>query len=269
MSGLPTTVLKIGGSVITAKQENRFEIKKEALHRIAAEILAARQILPQRLILVHGAGPFGHTMVSRYGIANGLDVPAGIEGFVRTHNSMQDLNYVVMDVMRSAGLLGFPIQPSAVIEQEKRRILRFDTATIRGLLALDPGIVPILYGDMVLDRAQQGSVVSGDAIVSWLAADLGASRVLLGTDVDGIFTGDPKRDPQAQRVERIDRGNFESVRLAVRGATTVDVTGGMEKKLLELRDKLAGVQIRIFDAQPAGQVESALLGGAVGTEICF
>ena len=266
-ASVETVILKIGGSVITNKDSNRFEIRRDEIGRIASEIGAARAARPMRLVLVHGAGPFGHTMVTNYGIAEGVGVPKGIEGFVRTHNSMQDLKYVLMCILRDKGLLGFPIQPSACIRQKRRELISFDTAIIAGLLDLDDGIVPILYGDMVLDESIGASVVSGDAIVAHLAPALRADRVLMGTDVEGVFEGDPKTDPAAASIPTISAENLDRVMESVRGATTVDVTGGMQKKLIEIRDKLGGIGVKIFDALAPGNVERALLGRQVGTEI--
>ncbi len=267
MARIETVVLKIGGSVITEKESNRFEVRRDEVRRIAGEIAAARERHALRLVLVHGAGPFGHTMVSDYSIAGGLGVPRGIEGFVRTHNSMEDLNYAVMCELRAEGLLGFPIQPSACIRQRDRKIVSFETAFVRGLLELDAEIVPVLYGDMVLDDALQASVVSGDAIVAHLAPALGAARVLMGTDVDGVFAGDPKIDPRARRIERISAESFAAVMQSVQGATTVDVTGGMARKLQEIRACLGGIRVTIFDAMGARNVERALLGETLGTQI--
>jgi isopentenyl phosphate kinase len=266
---LPTVILKFGGSVITNKAENRFEVKEDVLARLCKEIQAARAVTPMRLVLVHGAGPFGHTMVTDYGIAKTLDVEKGIEGFVRTHNSMQDLNYRVMCAMRDAGLLPFPVQPSASISQKNRTIEWFETRVVTGLMDLDPEIVPVLYGDMVLDSAMGGSVMSGDAVVSTLAPAIGASRVLMGTDVDGIYTGDPRKNPKASRIETITADNFDEVRKAVHGSAAVDVTGGMEKKLLEIRDNLAGIDVAIFDALQPGSVQRALQGESLGTQLRF
>ncbi len=264
-----TVILKIGGSVITNKDSNRFEIRRDEIHRIASEIGNARTARPMRLVLVHGAGPFGHTMVTNYGIAGGVNVPKGTEGFVRTHNSMQDLNYVLMCILRDEGLLGFPIQPSACIRQKGREVASFETSIVGGLLDLDDEIIPILYGDMVLDESIGASVVSGDAIVAHLAPALRADRVLMGTDVDGVFEGDPKTDPASAPISTITEENFDRVMESVRGATTVDVTGGMHKKLLEIHDRLSGIGVAIFDALAPGNVEKALLGQKVGTEISF
>ena len=262
-----TVILKLGGSVITNKADNRFEVREDVVRRLCKEIAEARSQRDFKLVLVHGAGPFGHTVVTEYGIQKGLDVERGVEGFVRTHNSMQDLSHAVMSLFREEGLLPFPVQTSAVLGQDAREVTWFDTKVVSGLLEVDPNIIPILSGDVVLDASWRGSVCSGDAVVVQLAKPLGATRVLLGTDVDGIFTGDPRKDPNAKRIEAITKENFDQVRKAVKGSAAVDVTGGMEKKLLEVRDHLGGMDCAIFDALEPGHVRRALLGERVGTSI--
>lgn len=262
-----TVILKLGGSVITNKADNRFEVRDDVVRRLCREIKQARESRPEPLVLVHGAGPFGHTVVTEYGIQKGLDVERGVEGFVRTHNSMQDLSHQVMSLFRDEGLLPFPVQTSACLSQDGRKVVWFETRVVTGLLEVDPNIIPILYGDVVLDASLRGSVCSGDAVVATLAPAIGASRVLMGTDVDGIYTADPRKDPDARRIERITADNFEDVRKRVKGSAAVDVTGGMEKKLLEVRDHLGGIDCAIFDAMEPGHVRRALLGEPVGTAI--
>jgi isopentenyl phosphate kinase len=264
---METIILKIGGSVITQKDENMLQAKEDMIRKIAREIKKAREKKGFRLVLIHGAGPFGHKLVTDYGIKDGLDVSRGIEGFVRTHNSMEDLNKTVMDIFREEGLLGFPVQPSACIVQENKKIVEFNTRAIEHLLDMDKDIIPIMYGDMVADRKLKGSVVSGDAITACLARKLKASSVLMGTDVDGIFSEDPKTNPKAELIGRIDSSNFADVLRKVGGAKTVDVTGGMKRKLEEIKENLSGIRTVIFNACRAGNTETALLGKDVGTVI--
>ena len=59
-------IIKLGGSVITAKEENKFEIREAELERIALEIKKAMKKKKFSLILVHGAGAFGPTKVFLY-----------------------------------------------------------------------------------------------------------------------------------------------------------------------------------------------------------
>ena len=51
------TLLKIGGSLITHKESDEPSLDTEQLTRIAAEI---KNGMHQDLILVHGAGSYGH-----------------------------------------------------------------------------------------------------------------------------------------------------------------------------------------------------------------
>jgi len=265
---METTVLKIGGGAVTHKGSNERRARIDVIRRIAGELRRAKEERPERLVAVHGAGPFGHGPVTEYGIAGGVQSPRDVEGFVRTHNSMEDLNKLFMDVFREEGLLVFPVQPSACIVQSDRRVSQLFSEPIERLIALDDRIIPLLYGDMVPDSVLGASVVSGDAIVAELGRRLGARRVLLGTDVPGIFTSDPKLDPAARPVPRIDRDNLDEVLAHVTGATTVDVTRGMRGKLEEIARALAGLEVLVFDLTEEGSLYRALTGQAVrGTEI--
>jgi len=266
--GMETYILKIGGGSVTFKDENRREAKADVIRRIAREIKRAKSCKDFRLIVVHGAGPFGHKLVTDYGINNGLKGDKDVEGFVRTHNSMEDLNKVFMDVFREEDLLGFPIQPSACIVQNRKRIVEFDTTILEKLLERSNDIIPIMYGDMVIDEGLGASVVSGDAIVPYLAKKLKVDRVFMGTDVDGIFTADPKLNPDVRLIEKIGQGNFETVLERVGEAATIDVTRGMKGKIIKIRETLSGINVLIFNITREGNVYKVLTGEkVVGTEI--
>ena len=83
-------ILKLGGSVITEKERNKVKARKGLIKRIAKEIKRARKKKDFRLILVHGAGPFGHKFVTDYGINKGIKTERQVQGFVLTHQSVAD-----------------------------------------------------------------------------------------------------------------------------------------------------------------------------------
>jgi isopentenyl phosphate kinase len=260
-------VLKLGGGAVTHKRENRRAARCDVIRSAARQIARAGRDRPA-LVVVHGAGPFGHSLVAEYGINDGVVGARQVEGFVRTHNSMEDLNKAVMDLFREEGLWGFPVQPSACVVQRDRSIETFFVEPVERLLDLSAEIIPILYGDMVTDLTLGGSVVSGDVLVAFLARHLGARRVLLGTDVAGVFTADPRLDPEARRIERIDRTNLQRVLDQAGESAAVDVTRGMRGKIERLFDHLSGVSALVFDLTAPGALYSALVGADVaGTEI--
>jgi isopentenyl phosphate kinase len=95
-----------------------------------------------------------------------------------------------------------------------------------------------------------------------------SGRVLMGTDVDGIFTAEPKLNPDARLIESIGQGNFDRVLESVGEATTVDVTQGMKGKLLKIREGLSGVRVLVYNITKEGNTFKALSGRKVrGTEI--
>jgi isopentenyl phosphate kinase len=109
-------------------------------------------------------------------------------------------------------------------------------------------------------------VLSGDQIINYLALHLKASRVILGTDVDGIYNRNPKNHPQAKLIPLF-RSKDD---LQYPGeSNTKDVTGGMGGKLNELLELAEqGIGSEIINADHEGRLEQALKGEMVtGTRI--
>ena len=67
---------------------------------------------------------------------------------------------------------------------------------------LEKGYIPIIYGDVVLDNELEMAVISGDQIIQYLAINLKADQVILGTDVDGVYNKNPKTHEDAVFFER-------------------------------------------------------------------
>jgi isopentenyl phosphate kinase len=256
--------MKVGGSVCTAKSENKFEVRTEIIERIVNDIKAARELKKFSLILVHGAGPFGHTNVVNYGINNGIHTEQHVKGFIKTHLDMAALNSHFLLAFEKAGVPAITIDPTACIIQKNKKIFVFDTRMIELLFAMNPNIVPIMHGDMVLDTKLKGSVISGDAIIPYLAKKLGAKKVLLGSDVAGIFTADPKKDANAKHIGLIDKKNFKKILKSVGESSSIDVTRGMKGKL----ENLKGLNAFIFDMNEIDSTRKALVSERVqGTKI--
>ena len=250
-------ILKLGGSVITDKKGNNCRVKKNKLQKIARIISKELKKKKFKLIIVHGAGPFGHKIVTDYKIKNGVKTPLQIEGFVKTRESMEKLNNSVIDSLLSKKVNAFEIQASSCIIQNKKKIIKFDTKIIENLLK--SGVVPVMYGDMVIDNSLGASVVSGDAIISFLAKKLKANKVLLGTDVNGIYDSNPKKNKNAKLILEINNKNINSILKKVSNSSSVDVTQGMKGKLKEIKESEAKETI-IFNLEKEKNLELILNG---------
>jgi isopentenyl phosphate kinase len=257
------TILKIGGSVITDRKDERPRLRSKLLARIAREIADGWRPAESRLIIVHGAGSFGHPIVRRTGIDKGVRDGAQRIAMGETQRLQLELNGAVARHLLRVGVPAFPHQPSASAVMEAGHLVSLDTEALVGLVA--SGLVPVLNGVPAYDRAQGCSILSGDQIAGFLHKRLGADRILHGTNVRGIHTADPSRDPKAAFVPEVTLGSRSGLPAGVAGSSVTDVTGGMRKKLEEMRT--VGAQGQVFDATVRGNVLRALRGEIVGTRV--
>jgi isopentenyl phosphate kinase len=257
MSGKPT-VLKIGGSVITNKRKPMTP-NLRAIERLANEISRAKV---SSLILVHGGGSFGHPVAERYGIAEGFRDPSQIRGFSETHRAMTELNGLVMKALIDHNISAVEVQPSSCMVTKMGRIFNMELRPLKKMLKM--GFVPILYGDAVLDSEKGFAILSGDQLVSSLAIKLGADRIVMGVDEDGLYTADPKTNPSAHLIEHLTLEELESLKHTIEGAKATDVTGGMLGKMLELTSAIEHeIKTLIINATKPQRVYKALKGEKV------
>ena len=95
---------------------------------------------------------------------------------------------------------------------------------------------------------------STDTVAAQRALEIGATEVLVAKNgVDGVYTADPKTNPDAERIDTI------TYRDALqRGLKVVDSTA-----FSLCMDN--GMDMRVFGMEPAGNVTRALLGEPIGT----
>lgn len=253
-------ILKLGGSALTIKNADKPTIDEENLNRIAKEISKYNQ----DMIIVHGAGSYGHIHAKKYGIGSEILTPEEDqykkEGICKTQASVQLLNYEIINKLHENNVPAVSIKPSSIIINDNKRIQSFDLDILKKYL--NNGFVPVLYGDAVLDFNDniKYSILSGDQLITYLATKLDVDCVILSSDVDGIYTDNPKTNPDAKLIEVVTK----DTQLEFTTTNQADVTGGMAGKLeelLELAQK--GIQSQIINAQKPGNIELAVSGKTV------
>jgi len=257
------TVLKLGGSVITNK-EKPLTPNLPAIERLTSEISRAN-VSP--LVLVHGGGSFGHPLAKQYAIGEGYRDQSQIIGFSKTRQAMTTLNKLVVDSLIQHNIPAATVQPSSCVITKQGRIQSMEEKPIRKLLEM--GFVPVLYGDAVLDSDKGFAILSGDQLVSSLATRLEAERIIIGIDVDGLYTSDPKPDSKARLIQHITPQELRKIQHKIGEARVTDVTGGMLGKVLELMPAVEkGIQVILVNAAKSSNVYKALKGErVVGTVI--
>ena len=241
-------ILKIGGSILTNKDSKVSEVDAASLKRIASEIKASMDNSPKQLVIVHGAGSFGHPPAKKHRIGEEFDeseYPQKRLGFCEIQNEVKKLNMFICEAFIEEGLPVIAVPASSFMTATNKRITEGNLDLFKNYLS--KGFVPVIYGDVVLDEELEFCVISGDQLIQYLAINLNPDRVILGTDVDGVYDRNPKTHDDAQFFER-----FSSIKDldTLEGTTNVDVTGGMVgkiKELLFLAD--LGIESKIINAE--------------------
>jgi isopentenyl phosphate kinase len=218
-------IVKLGGSVITEKK-HELSARPRVIDRISSELSDFRD----ELIIIHGAGSFGHPIVKKYGIGLGHGDFRRV-GVSETKLALMELNSLVVRSMKRHRIPAVPFMPSSFMTAEEGRITSMQIEPLKRLV--DTAYVPVLHGDLIVDSAWGVSVVSGDQMAIQLAKDLSASKIMFGCDVDGVFRSDPRSDSNAELVRRIKYSELNKWIAKVGGSTGTDVTGGMRGKLTE------------------------------------
>jgi len=247
------TVLKLGGSAITYKAHPQ-RANMRIIDRLAKEIEDAKT---SRLIIVHGGGSFGHPLAKKYAINEGFHNPAQRLGFAETHEAMTVLNNLIMKALIRHNIPAVAVSPSSFILTKQGRIQELDTNIITRMQ--ETGFVPVLYGDTVLDLEKGFAILSGDQLTARLAIELGAERIIIGVDVDGLYTADPKEDSSAKRLQRVTARELEKFHYGTKTLKVTDVTGGMHGKIIELIPAIEhGVRAVIVNAKKHDTIRKAL-----------
>ncbi len=246
-------IVKIGGSAITDKGEEK-SFKEKKARKIA------KALKGQEMLIVHGGGSFGHALAERYKIQEGRkeEVKEQLTGFCRTQEAMQELNSMVIEVLLKEGIPAFPVQASGFALMKAGKLQKADLSAVKKLIEI--GAVPVLYGVPAADLEQGYSILSGDELVYALAKELKPEKVILVTDVKGVYDKNPRADRKAKLLEEVTKESRIEF-----GKNSIDVTGGMERKLKELL-KLAEEGIGSIIVDEKG-LEKVLKGEKAGTRI--
>jgi isopentenyl phosphate kinase len=186
-------------------------------------------------------------------------------GFALTAAAALRLNRIVVDELLAAGVPALALQPSATLLSRHGALAGWDTRAITR--ALDRGLVPVVHGDVAFDEAQGSAIISTEQLLERLARtpELRPARIVLVGE-SGVYTADPRADPHARRIARIDAGNIADVLRGAGASHGVDVTGGMRAKvelMWRLVESTPGLSVQLIGPSP-GLLARALLVEADG-----
>jgi glutamate 5-kinase len=145
--------------------------------------------------------------------------------------------------------------------QDRRRYLNVKHALER---LLEVGVVPVINeNDTVsVDELKFGD---NDTLASLVAGVVEADVLIVLSDVEGLYTADPRKDPQAKLMAQVDAVTPELLALAGGSGSTVG-TGGMSTKVrAAARVAERGIGCVITSGAVPGRLRAVLQGAPVGT----
>jgi glutamate 5-kinase len=131
---------------------------------------------------------------------------------------------------------------------------------------LELGVVPVVNENDALadDELRFGD---NDRIAALVAHLVSADLLLLLTDTDGLYTDDPRRNPEAQLITSLP-GVTAEVEALAGGTGTVGGSGGMRSKIYAAKmASLSGVRAVIANAKRVDVLVNAVAGVSVGTQV--
>lgn len=127
------------------------------------------------------------------------------------------------------------------------------------------GVVPVVNENDTLatDELRFGD---NDTLSALVAVAIGADELLLLTDVDSLYSGDPRSDTSARPIEEVrDLQELERLSGVAQGGGRWG-TGGMTTKLAAARIATSsGIAVRLADGRDPAVLEALLAGERLGT----
>ncbi|KAI8091065.1 Aspartate/glutamate/uridylate kinase [Gilbertella persicaria] len=237
-------IVKLGGAAITNKKGVCEFAPKQDLAILLGQIATAYQTLKTKghqLVLVHGAGSFGHPQATQYQLKTGWSntgpSPDFIKGYAHIRACLQQLNSAMTSELEARHVPVLSMSPIDYIvtdDCEHTPADKFRSMADRVKEYLRLGFVPMLHGDAVLDMVRGCTILSGDVIMyqlTKLVSDV--SRCVFVTDVAGIYQHDPKLiRPEQGKNELLPHVIVKHQdHHVITDVTVADVTGGMQGKV--------------------------------------
>jgi isopentenyl phosphate kinase len=247
-------IIKLGGSVITDKSQYR-TFRQETVARLCQEIAQSRM----NVIVAHGAGSFGHVMAKKFALNYGLVDFEQVPAVAHVQYDVRDLSQRVVNEFRAAGMPAVSVAPGSCFVMDNGKLIANDTEAIRKLAHM--GIMPIMFGDVVMDRSKGFGICSGDQLMELLCDIFKPDGIVFVSDIDGLYTDDPKTNPDAELIPEVTPEVLKRIRTE---SSVDDVTGGVANKMeAMLRMCKDGREAALVN----GNVPGRLLGLLTGQDV--
>jgi glutamate 5-kinase len=227
LRGARRIIVKIGSALLV--DEASGDLKRPWLDALVEDIVACRAQGQEVLIVSSGAVAVGRSGLGLAGRTLRLEEKqaAAAAGQIR-------LAHAYLEALGRHGIGVAQILLTPDDTEERRRHLNA-RATLEQLLAL--GAVPVINEN---DTVATSEIRFGDndRLAARVAQMISADTLVLLSDIDGLYTADPRRDPAARHVGEVRDLTSEIEAMAGRALPGLS-SGGMVTKLIAARIAMA------------------------------
>ena len=214
-------LLKGSGEALMGDGE--FGIDTETVERIAGEVKAATELGVEVCLVVGGGNIFRGLSMAAKGMeragADYMGMLATVMNALAMQNSLEGIGVStrVLSAVHMQSICEPYIRRRAIRHLEKGRVVIFAGGTGNPFFTTDTG-------------------------AALRAAEMGCEALFKGTQVDGIYTADPKKDPNAERYDRITYRDILTKDLQVMDQAAVSLTreNGIPIVVFSLEDGIVG-----------------------------
>ncbi len=132
---------------------------------------------------------------------------------------------------------------------------------------LSMGIIPIVNENdtVAIDELEGHNFGDNDMLSAIVAKLVGADALIILTDIDGLYDSDPRKNPDAKRLERVEEITEEIENMAG-GTGSNRGTGGMTTKVMAAKYVTeAGVDCYVISGDNPQRIYEVADGKSVGT----
>ncbi|WP_133740622.1 UMP kinase [Actinorugispora endophytica] len=234
-SGWKRVVLKLSGEAFAG--DDQLGISPDVVRYVAAAISEAVAKGIQVAVVIGGGNMFRGAQLSQGGMERSRADYMGMLGTVINCLALQDF----LERLGIETRVQTAINMSQVAEAYIPR---------RAIRHLEKGRV-VIFG-----AGLGAPFFSTDTAAAQRALEIGAQAVLKGTQVDGVYDSDPRKNTTAVKFDRLDYNEVLTRGLKVMDATAVSLC--MDN----------GLPIVVFDLMGRGNILRAVQGEKIGTIVC-
>ncbi len=227
-------VVKLSGEALGGAQG--FGIDQPTIDRVAADLVAARALGTILSVVVGGGNVLRGVEIAAHGLSRPT---ADAMGMLATVMNALVLEAALERAGAPARTMSALAMPQVCETYERQRALRH----------LDEGRVVVFAG------GTGNPFFTTDTSAVLRAAEMGCDAVLKATNVDGVYSADPKKDPTARRFDRITHREAIERDLKVMDATAFALA------------RESRMPIIVFSIREPGAVEAVLRGTGRATVV--